>query len=116
MDDEASSVTAALGRHRSVVEDRIAGLTRELDEIIDSAQLANVDDEHDPDGSTIAYERAKVIALLDAARQELAAIDVAQRRAAHDTYGTCATCGGAIGDERLEALPATTTCVICAAG
>ena len=31
------------------------------------------------------------------------------------TYGTCSSCGAEIGADRLEALPAATTCVRCAA-
>jgi RNA polymerase-binding transcription factor DksA len=113
---DAGSDRAGLEQHRAVVDARAAALARELDEIIESAQLANVDDEHDPDGSTIAYERAKVLALLAAARRELDAIDLALQRADASTYGVCASCGRPIGSERLEALPATTTCVACAAG
>ena len=113
---DVGAVRAGLERRRAVVETRAAGLARELDEIVESAQLANVDDEHDPDGSTIAYERAKVLALLAAARRDLEAIDVALQRADDDSYGVCRSCGRPIGDERLEALPTTTTCVTCAAG
>lgn len=105
---------ATLREHRVRTQDRIGALSRELDEIVDSAQLANVDDEHDPDGSTIAYERAKVIALLASARRDLDAIDDALVRTDSPSYGTCETCGRPIGDARLEALPATTTCVTCA--
>ena len=37
----------------------------------------------------------------------------ALRRIATGTYGTCATCGGAIGEERLAAIPSAPTCVTC---
>jgi RNA polymerase-binding transcription factor DksA len=113
---EDRSVRATLEHHRSIVDARVAALVRELDQIVESAQLANVDDEHDPEGSTIAYERAKVIALLAAARHDLDAIDGALRRADDASYGTCQSCGRPIGQERLELLPATTTCVACAVG
>ena len=114
--DDVRSVRSSLEEQRTRADGRIAALTRELDEIVESAQLANVDDEHDPDGSTIAYERAKVQALLDAARDDLDAIDGALQRADDATYGTCLSCGRPIGEERLDVLPATTTCIDCAAG
>ena len=75
-----------------------------------------MDDEHDPEGSTIAYERAKVLALLAAARRDLVAIDAALRRTDDSTYGACLTCGRLISHERLDAVPATTTCIDCANG
>ena len=37
---------------------RIAALTAELEDIVAATTHANVDDEHDPEGSTIAFERA----------------------------------------------------------
>lgn len=113
---EAESIRVALAIHRTRVEDLVAALTRELDEIVESAQLANVDDEHDPDGSTIAYERAKATALLAAALRDLDAVDAAMRAADDSTYGTCTSCGRPIGPERLDALLTTTTCIGCAVG
>lgn len=37
-------------------------------------------------------------------------------RMANGTYGVCATCGGAIGETRLKAVPSATTCLSCATG
>jgi DnaK suppressor protein len=54
-----------------------------------------------------------------AARLEDEAIDAAKLALARieaGTYGTCTTCGGPIGKERLEALPETPVCVVCKAG
>ena len=108
------------GRRRQLDQEaeRLAALTaslgRDLDEIIDSAQLNNIDDEHDPDGSTVAYERAMVTALLDAATRDLDAIEGARERLRSGTDGTCSTCGNPIAPERLQALPLTTSCVGCA--
>jgi RNA polymerase-binding transcription factor DksA len=108
------STSRTLVAERARTLDLIAALSREIDEIIDSAQLANIDDEHDPDGSTVAYERAKATALLDAARHELEALDHAIARTASGTYGTCTSCGADIAPERLEALPAASWCIACA--
>ena len=42
----------------------VDALSVELDAIIDSVALSNNDDEHDPDGATSGYERAKATAML----------------------------------------------------
>jgi RNA polymerase-binding transcription factor DksA len=48
----------------------------------------------------------------DAAR-EIVEIDAALQRIAQGTYGTCESCGGAVGRDRLRALPETRRCVAC---
>ena len=93
---------------------RLAGLEREFAGIIAAADTANTDDEHDPEGATIAFERQHVAALLAQAREQLAAIDAALHRVEDGSYGRCARCGVPIGPQRLAAWPAATTCVRCA--
>lgn len=73
------------------------------------------DDEHDPEGSTVGYERARIGALLALARQEAENLTAALERVADGSYGRCDRCGMDIGKERLIALPAATRCVLCAA-
>jgi RNA polymerase-binding transcription factor DksA len=90
-------------------------LGAELDGMIADAVDTNADDEHDPEGSTVAYERAQVTALLAEARSRLGEADQALSRLAEGRYATCEACGGIIPAERLAALPATRTCVGCAA-
>jgi DnaK suppressor protein len=113
-------MTAAPEPHRRLAEDRastldrLAGLERELGGIIEAARAANADDEHDPEGATIAYEREHAAALVSQARARLAAIDAALARLAAGSYGTCVRCGGAIAAARLAARPAAETCIDCA--
>jgi DnaK suppressor protein len=96
---------------------RLAELEREFGAIVASASggSSGGDDEHDPEGATVAYERQHVAALLEQARQHLAALDVAARKLDAGTYSQCDMCGGPIGAERLAARPAALTCVRCAA-
>ncbi|MHA6765619.1 TraR/DksA family transcriptional regulator [Streptacidiphilus sp. PAMC 29251] len=94
----------------------IAGLSRELSQIIEANALVAVDDEHDPEGSNTAFERAQVASLLDQARTRLADLDQAMERLERGEYGRCEQCGEPIPAERLEARPAATTCVPCATG
>jgi hypothetical protein len=49
----------------------------------------------------------------EAERRELAEIDEALHRIASGTYGSCQSCGGAIGRQRLRALPEVRFCVKC---
>ncbi len=92
---------------------QLATLTRDFDEIVDGSELVNTDDEHDPEGATIAFERAMVSSLRAAAERRMAAIDDALARLDDGSYGTCTGCGAPIAPERLAAVPGTTTCVPC---
>lgn len=92
----------------------VGSLHAELTDIIDSARLVATDDEHDPEGSTIAFERSRVDALLQRATDHLAEIDGALDRIGDGRYGRCERCGDVIPAERLAARPASTTCVRCA--
>ena len=97
------------------VETRVADLERDFDAVVAASESANLDDEHDPEGSTVGFERAQVRALLDQARGHLAELDAAAQRVADATYGVCERCGNPIGADRLRALPTTQMCVGCAA-
>ncbi|MEU4876995.1 TraR/DksA C4-type zinc finger protein [Streptomyces sp. NPDC021608] len=82
--------------------------------MVASNALVAVDDEHDPEGGTTAFERAHVVALLAQARQHLEELDRALERLERGEYGKCEVCGRTIPPERLEIRPAATTCVHCA--
>lgn len=94
---------------------RLRGLDESWADIVESARDANIDDEHDPEGSTVAVARAQVSSLADEGRGRLAAIDAALARVDTGTFGVCERCGAAIPDARLEARPTATRCVTCAA-
>ncbi len=93
---------------------QVADLEAQLAALFDASQDSNADDEHDPEGATIGFERAQLQAVLDAARARLNDLDAALARVATGDYGTCEVCGGPIGAERLAALPATRRCIDCA--
>jgi len=112
---DATGPSRRIDAERCDAAEQVAALTREFDQIVESSELVSTDDEHDPEGATIAYERAKTAALLRSARARLADLDRSLERVRQGTYGQCAACGGPIGDDRLEALPSTDRCVDCAA-
>ena len=99
---------------RTATVERAASLTRDFDGIVTATSDVATDDEHDPEGHTIAWERQQIAALLDETNVMLAGIDAAARRLDEGRYGICVTCGFEIAVERLEALPATPHCVDCA--
>jgi DnaK suppressor protein len=104
-----------LAAERTAAAAAISALTRDFDGIVDGAYGVATDDEHDPDGATIAFERAHVAALLERARSRLAEVDLALGRVADGSYGTCGQCGQPISAGRLAARPAARTCISCAA-
>ena len=79
--------------------------------VVDASRDTNADDEHDPEGQTIAYERSRTGAMLRQAEQHLLEIEAADQRVADGTYGSCAVCGKPIAPGRLEARPTARTCV-----
>ncbi|MHB1738675.1 MAG: TraR/DksA family transcriptional regulator [Actinomycetes bacterium] len=81
---------------------------------MESSATTNIDDEHDPEGATVAYERAQMHTLLDQARGRLDEIDRAVAALRSGEYGTCERCGQPIGAPRLAARPATRRCRSCA--
>ena len=103
-----------LGTERAAAQAQIAALTREFDDMVAASRSSNADDEHDPEGATIAFERQQVAALLEQARQRLADVEAAVRAVEGGIYGLCETCGRPIGAERLAARPAARTCIDCA--
>jgi RNA polymerase-binding transcription factor DksA len=106
---------ARLTADRAATAQRLDSMTAELEAVAAAAAGSNLDDEHDPEGATIAFEREQLAGLRAHARDQLREIDAALDRLQHDRYGRCESCGRAIGDARLAALPATRLCVTCAA-
>jgi DnaK suppressor protein len=107
-------VSDPLGEERAAALAQIAALTREFDEVVAASKASNADDEHDPEGATIAFERQQVAALLDQARRRLADVEAAVRDVEAGIYGICETCGRPIAAERLAARPTARTCIDCA--
>ncbi|GAA2082967.1 TraR/DksA C4-type zinc finger protein [Aeromicrobium halocynthiae] len=103
-----------LVRERAEAERRLETLAADLAAVKQASEGSNADDEHDPEGATIAFEREQLSALVRRARQRVLDLDAALHRLDAGTYARCRTCGSTIPTERLEALPATQTCRDCA--
>jgi DnaK suppressor protein len=103
-----------LEAERSVTTERLERLRRDHDGFVAASLDSNADDEHDPEGATIAFERSQVETLARRLQQHLAEIEAAEGRLADGSYGVCERCGGRIPEARLEARPTARTCVGCA--
>ena len=104
----------ALQRERQETAHRLASLTDDFDEVVSASRDSNADDEHDPEGATIAFERSQLGALRQQARHHLAEVDTAIARLTSGTYGVCERCGQPIAQERLRARPVARACIRCA--
>ncbi|MCA4131587.1 TraR/DksA C4-type zinc finger protein [Arthrobacter sp. M4] len=84
---------------------------QDINSVSVARQDSNVDDEHDPEGSTIAFELSQASALLEQSRTALEQIEAALERISDGSFGYCAVCGAAISEGRLEARPWTPFCI-----
>ncbi len=99
---------------RGQMTDRLRALSDEFEGIVAASLDANCDDEHDPEGATIAFERERTAALRAQVEAHLGEVDRALARVAAGTYGFCRSCRRPIATERLRALPVTELCMGCA--
>jgi DnaK suppressor protein len=111
---DESAIRDVLDVERAETLARIRAMQADLDAIVAASANANTDDEHDPEGSTIAYERAQVAALLAGAQSNLGDLDCALARLSAGEYSVCERCRSQVSAERLAALPAGRTCFDCA--
>ncbi len=112
--DPLGEIRERLAEMRRAAHRRAASLASGFDAIVEAASDVATDDEHDPEGHTIAWERQQLAALAEETRMTLASIDAAEQRLDEGRYGLCVICGRPIAVARLEALPATPTCIECA--
>ena len=108
------SPRALLEAERVRTAERLERLHLEHAGFVEASRDSNADDEHDPEGATIAFERSQVATLARSLRRHLDDVDAALARLDAGTYGRCTVCGMPIPDARLAARPQAQTCVGCA--
>ena len=108
---EPLTITARLIEERAALAARLERLTEDMSALVAASRDSNADDEHDPEGQTIAYERSQLAALTSQAESHLAEVEAALTRVADGTYGVCEICHEQIAAERLVARPTARTCV-----
>jgi DnaK suppressor protein len=103
----------ALTDQRRAARARLASLTEDFEGMVAASRDSNADDEHDPEGATIAFERQQVDGLIRQTEAHIVEIDAALTRLDAGEYGICERCGRRIAPARLEARPTSRTCVTC---
>ena len=107
MNEIAKEARKRLLDRRKVIEASIAEVER------DEAQLHS--GAH-PDVLDTASHRAPIEVLESirtAQRHELEEVDAALERIEQGSYGSCQICGGAVGRQRLRAIPEARFCIDC---
>jgi DnaK suppressor protein len=112
---DSRDLLAIVEAEQARTDRRVGALDAVVAAIVDGSELTSTDDEHDPEGATIAYERAQASALLRQARADRDALAVTRRLVEQGRQVLCAVCGRDIDVERIAALPTTRRCVRCAA-
>ena len=111
---DSQPVSDLLAAERQEAVAHVTKRRSDLEAIAVSSMSEVRDDEHDPDGATVAFEHSLAAGLLRRAEAHLAEVDAALGRMAEGTYGRCHRCGTAIPEERLATRPTTVACVQCA--
>lgn len=100
-----------LGKLRQNLSEEAAGLERELAEL-EAAGAPPEFDENFADSGQVAAEQGEYLTLAANLRDQLADVEAAIARLDEGTYGACQTCGEAIAEARLEALPSARHCIV----
>jgi DnaK suppressor protein len=89
-------------------------VSEDLDAFVSARRDTATDDEHDPEGPTLAFERSQSSAILGQSLQHVAEIDAALARLDVGSYGLCTNCGRGIALGRLQVRPQAALCIACA--
>jgi DnaK suppressor protein len=100
---------------RDAASEQLAALAGSFEILVNAAADVATDDEHDPEGATLAFERAQVAAIRDAVARHLAEVNQALADLSSGRYGICERSGLAIGSGRLAVGPAARRCLRYAA-
>ena len=93
------------------LEQEIADAEADIADLIRDSGDGAGDDQADAGSKT--YEREQEMSIVANDRDLLLQTERALARLADGTYGTCESCGNAIGKLRLQAFPKATLCITC---
>lgn len=108
---ELAAAVAQLHAERAALGGRLAHLDSDMTALVEASRDSNADDEHDPEGQTIAYERSQLWAITTQVHEHVREVDAALERVDAGTYGYCEVCGGPIDVARMDARPTARACV-----
>jgi DnaK suppressor protein len=106
------------GEPRARLDEEAQALAAQLDALdgLDHGTESSTFDDNFADSGQVAAEQGENRALAAQLREQLDDVERAIAKLDDGTYGACEVCGMAIGDSRLEAMPATRFCIEHAAG
>ena len=109
--DELTALRDELTAEQDRIQRQVALLQSSIADVLrDSGDGAGDDT---ADTGSKAFEREQEMTLLANTRESLFQTEHALRRIVAGTYGSCESCGEAIGKARLQAFPRATLCVSC---
>ncbi len=108
---DSATARKRLEEERERLSTTLASLEADAEAQKDSLQELSVVDEHQGDIGTETFEREKDLSIIESVQASLEDIEAALHRVEQGTYGTCEICHEPIGDDRLDAVPATRFCV-----
>lgn len=112
--ESATAQRGLLDAERAKITAGIAAADADLAEIRDRSDGNDVDfSEEGGEGASTTSERGQIETLRAQLVSRLDAVDAAVARLEAGRYGVCESCGGPIGEARLEAMPDATLCVTC---
>ena len=106
--------SSRLEAEHAAIVGHMARLRQDFEEIVQASADSNADDEHDSEGSTIAFERSQLESSIHRGERRLHQIQDARARVTGGGYGLCQACGEPIAAARLQALPLARNCITCA--
>lgn len=89
-------------------------LRLQIESANESRRGVATDESEDPEGSSLAFERAQAASLLEQSIRHSLEISHALGKLDAGTYGTCERCESHIAQARLDARPAAALCIRCA--
>jgi DnaK suppressor protein len=108
---ELKAVRAEISKDLARLQQELALVEAEMDELISESGEGAGDDQ--ADSGTKTFEREHEMSLVINARDMVLQTERALDRIDSKSYGNCEECGNAIGKARLQVFPRATLCMIC---
>jgi len=93
------------------LEEERKQLLARIDELTIGGEVDHDYDDDFADRGSVASAQGENYTLADTLQAHLKSVETALARIDEGTYGTCDMCHEPIGEDRLEAIPATSRCI-----
>jgi len=110
---ELKAIRAEISKELLRLQDELAKVEIEMDDLIHSSSEGAGDDQ--ADAGTKTFEREHEMSLVINARDMVLQTERALERIDTKSYGLCEECSNTIGKARLQVFPRATLCMICKA-